>query len=313
MADLGSTVDLSVVYVCFHNDDYALGYRYAEALRKRGFIVVRRPYPGSADALAYVSVGGRSLTFRVPDCLTTVVILTPAWSNEEPPEPHFLEFQTLAENDWFYRRIYVVRTASIPLPPILEDLDDIDDLEHDPDMVAEVIHDKLLHIVALANSTAGLTFAVSKPMTAPEPPGSIPGLANVINVFISYAHADQNFEQRLLRDLQAAGIKPWVDHERLQSGTPDWEITVRRGIEASDALIYVGTPEALASINVRSELTIAHDNGVPIHAIWANGTTWSSCAPFRLVPSQYEDARGPKYASAVQSLIACLKQANSNF
>ena len=28
------------------------------------------------------------------------------------------------------------------------------------------------------------------------------------------------------------------------------------------------------------------------HPIWARGAVWSSCAPFRLVPAQYEDGRG---------------------
>ncbi|HEV8194749.1 MAG TPA: toll/interleukin-1 receptor domain-containing protein [Ktedonobacterales bacterium] len=105
-----------------------------------------------------------------------------------------------------------------------------------------------------------------------------------ISLFASYAHADREFEQRLLGDLQAAGIKVWVDHERLKSGTPDWEIAIRRGITASNPVIYIGSEDAMASVIVRSELTIAHDNSIPIHAIWSRGTTWSRCAPFRLAP-----------------------------
>ena len=90
------------------------------------------------------------------------------------------------------------------------------------------------------------------------------------------------------------------------------EIAIRWGIAASDAVIYIGSEDAMVSGGVRSELEIAHDNNIPIHTLWVTGTTWSSCAPFRLVPAQYVDARGPKFASAVQRIIADLMKAKTD-
>jgi hypothetical protein len=275
------------VYVSFDNTNWALGLRFVSALREVGLDVVYRPSPGSVRAFLNRFRAGQVEQITVHDCSAMVVILTPAWASHLPPEPDFTAFQRLSEDDPS-RTTIIVSTTNDPVPPWLERFQNLNYAK----LGFRATTSKLAQWLGAPKQPGTLASTPPLPPTDPSPAASI-------IVFISYAHADREFEQRLLGDLQAAGIKVWVDHERLRSGTPDWEIAIRRGIAASDALIYIGSEDAMASGAVRSELEIAHDNSIPIHALWARGTTWSNCAPFRLVPAQYVDARGPKFASAV--------------
>ncbi len=133
---------------------------------------------------------------------------------------------------------------------------------------------------------------------------------NPVKVFISYAHPDREFEQRLITDLQAAGIHVWVDHEHLSPGTPDWEKEIREGISKSNGLIYIASEEVTISKFVRGELGVADDEGVRVYPIWAKGEKWSRCVPLGFSIVQRADARGEKYESGVQAIIASLKKAN---
>jgi hypothetical protein len=108
-------------------------------------------------------------------------------------------------------------------------------------------------------------------------PDGVSSPAASISVFVSYSHADRVFEQQLLRDLQAAHVTAWVDHERLTPGTPDWEREIRQGIAKSNAVVYIASEEATISRWVRGELAVADDEGVPIYPIWARGEKWSRC------------------------------------
>jgi hypothetical protein len=52
--------DRRAVHVSFHDNDWALGSKYADALQRRGYIVVTRVIPGSVRAFTSASflIGG---------------------------------------------------------------------------------------------------------------------------------------------------------------------------------------------------------------------------------------------------------------
>lgn len=55
-------------------------------------------------------------------------------------------------------------------------------------------------------------------------------------VFISYAKEDKQLAEKLYRDLQQAGLNPWIDSVNLIAGQP-WEITIRKAMHDSDYVI----------------------------------------------------------------------------
>lgn len=130
-------------------------------------------------------------------------------------------------------------------------------------------------------------------------------MANV-TIFISYSRKDTSFADRLKADLRASGAAIWIDHESLEPGAPDWQAAIRRGIEAATAVVYVGSPDAANSGNVRAEIVIATEEKRQIYSMWARGELWSKCAPFELIGSNYLDARGAKYGVELTRLQTAL-------
>jgi predicted ATPase len=73
-----------------------------------------------------------------------------------------------------------------------------------------------------------------------------------ISIFISYAHADSAFVDRLEADLRKLGFDPWVDRERLKGGQR-WRRELQEAVKRAQALLVVLSPDAIASQNVQIE------------------------------------------------------------
>lgn len=127
-----------------------------------------------------------------------------------------------------------------------------------------------------------------------------------MRLFISYSHEDADFVARLKADLQKAGADIWIDHERLQPGTPDWEAAVREGIAQASAIIYVASPSGASSRFVRDELGLARGKGRRVIPLWVRGEEWHDAAPLGWGSTQYIDARSFRYASALDELLRTL-------
>jgi formylglycine-generating enzyme required for sulfatase activity len=67
-----------------------------------------------------------------------------------------------------------------------------------------------------------------------------------LKVFISYSRKDGEFAQELLAGLQAAGFEPYLDKHDVAPGEA-WEARLRRLIEAADSVVFVISPDAVAS------------------------------------------------------------------
>jgi formylglycine-generating enzyme required for sulfatase activity len=67
-----------------------------------------------------------------------------------------------------------------------------------------------------------------------------------LKVFISYSRKDEDFAQDLLAGLQAAGFEPYLDRHDIAAGE-DWETRLGRLIEAADTVVFVISPDAVAS------------------------------------------------------------------
>jgi len=73
-------------------------------------------------------------------------------------------------------------------------------------------------------------------------------------VFISYSHVDQDFALYFAYRLSLYGINIWIDESRLFAGDV-LHGEIRRGLEASDALVFIVSPDSLVSENVTIEWT----------------------------------------------------------
>lgn len=129
------------------------------------------------------------------------------------------------------------------------------------------------------------------------------------HIFISYSRQDGAFIQQLIADLQKAEINVWIDAQRLQVGTLDWQRAIRSAIRGAYALVLVVSPDAFDSRYVQAELDIARMYECPIYPVWAEGKDgqFGEYVPFELIRTQYADARAGRYAQAVVELIGGLK------
>src|SRR5215813_1543796 len=67
-----------------------------------------------------------------------------------------------------------------------------------------------------------------------------------LKIFISYSRKDEDFAQDLLAGLQAAGFEPYLDKHDIAAGE-DWEARLGRLIEGADTVVFVISPDAVAS------------------------------------------------------------------
>lgn len=80
-----------------------------------------------------------------------------------------------------------------------------------------------------------------------------------MNVFISFAQADEKIAQKVGKGLKQAGLQVWDRREMLPGEL--WSDSVSKALRASDAMIVLVTPNAARSSQVRSEIEFALSKG----------------------------------------------------
>lgn len=76
------------------------------------------------------------------------------------------------------------------------------------------------------------------------------------HVFISYAHDDQAFVDRLRAALSAHNVNTWVDRFQLSPGV-NWTNEIGKALEEADAILFVISPNSARSTWVNYELQAA--------------------------------------------------------
>ena len=76
--------------------------------------------------------------------------------------------------------------------------------------------------------------------------------------FISYSHSDKPFARRLYADLQAAGIRCWLDEKEIRGGDLILDV-VNQAIRRHDKLILCCSLASLTSPWVEKELAAVFD------------------------------------------------------
>lgn len=71
-------------------------------------------------------------------------------------------------------------------------------------------------------------------------------------VFISYQRTDGDFARQVRAHLAAAGVTTWMDEYDIPVGAY-WPDEIDLGLAASDIVVGILSPEAMASRNVKNE------------------------------------------------------------
>lgn len=109
------------------------------------------------------------------------------------------------------------------------------------------------------------------------------------NIFLSYSRQDIHL-MRSLRDLfNQYGFTIWTD-EGITPGTKDWQISIEEGIQNSDCLVCLFSPDAKYSKWVKAELWRAEKFDIPIFPIIVRGTDLDAI-PLGFEHSQFVDLR----------------------
>lgn len=81
----------------------------------------------------------------------------------------------------------------------------------------------------------------------------IAGAERRIKVFVSYSRADKAFASDLVLGLAACGFAPYIDRQDIAPGE-DWERRLAGLIAEADSIVYIVSPDSLASKNCAIEL-----------------------------------------------------------
>ena len=83
------------------------------------------------------------------------------------------------------------------------------------------------------------------------------------SIFISYSRKDEAFARDLATALAQLGADIWIDVEDIPAGMK-WSTAIQQGLDTSDALIVIISPEAMASRNVEDEWQYVLDQNKPV-------------------------------------------------
>lgn len=123
------------------------------------------------------------------------------------------------------------------------------------------------------------------------------------HVFISYPRAHRDIAEKVVLKIKKAKLKTWIDDEKIEPGTDDWERCIRDGVKDAYAVVLLCSTKSLESRYVHAELVLAQNQDCPIIPIWISGNEWIDCVPLNFVNFQYLDCRGNLFDEGVQKLV----------
>lgn len=121
-------------------------------------------------------------------------------------------------------------------------------------------------------------------------------------LFISYSRENRRLAQRLLFDLQQAGLDAWLDSQHIPACSDNWEEEIIAQIRERTELIHLISPEALQSDPVAREIKWALDAKLMLRRL---RLTDSNHVPDAIRREQVHDwsCRRDSYRSCLRSLL----------
>lgn len=124
------------------------------------------------------------------------------------------------------------------------------------------------------------------------------------SIFLSHSSADKPFARRLALDLDAHGIKCWLDEAEIKVGESLIE-RIRGGIDSVEFVAVIISPDSVKSAWVRKEVEIAMNLEILGRKIKVLPLMYRECdPPDFLIGKKYADFTSEeKYESAFKSLV----------
>ncbi len=118
-------------------------------------------------------------------------------------------------------------------------------------------------------------------------------------IFISYSRTDEVFARQLATSLSQLGANVWIDIEDIPSGMK-WSRAIQEGLDVSDVLLVVISPDSMNSHNVEDEWQYYLDQKKSIIPLLLTPTKLH----FQLSRIQYVDFHRQPYDKSLRQLHA---------
>ena len=126
------------------------------------------------------------------------------------------------------------------------------------------------------------------------------------DVFISYAHEDDQVVQRLIAALGERNREVWVDARDIQPADR-WKVSADEGIERSDAILFVVSTHSLASTPCLGELSYAQSLNKRLIPVCVDEDAVSMDKPDALAELDWTMLRpGDDFAQGVERIVRAL-------
>jgi hypothetical protein len=116
-------------------------------------------------------------------------------------------------------------------------------------------------------------------------------------IFVSYSRKDADFARKLAKSLSDLGADVWIDVEDIPAGLK-WSSAIQQGLQTSEAMIVVISPDSMASTNVEDEWQYYLDQKKPLIPVLFNPADLH----FQLSRIQYIDFHNQYYEMAFEQL-----------
>jgi formylglycine-generating enzyme required for sulfatase activity len=127
-----------------------------------------------------------------------------------------------------------------------------------------------------------------------------------LKVFISYSRKDEDFARELVDGLQVGEFEPYLDRHDIAAGE-DWEARLGRLIEAADAVVFIISPDSIASPRCGWETERAHALNKRVLPIVCRGVEEAQVPP-RLKQLNYIFFDQPRsFSSSLLALARALR------
>ena len=121
-----------------------------------------------------------------------------------------------------------------------------------------------------------------------------------MQIFISYSRVDKDFAIQLVDRLSDFDVSLWLDLRNIPHGA-NWDMEVQKGLETSDSMLVLLSPDSSSSENVADEWSYFITKDKPIIPLLVRPCE----VPFRLMRRQRVDFTGefkPAFAQLIRAL-----------
>ena len=126
-------------------------------------------------------------------------------------------------------------------------------------------------------------------------------------VFTSYSRRDKEIVDRLVGELERAGLEVWIDRTDIHSGN-SWRVQIVEAIDTCDAFVLMLSSNSAASDNVRKEIDLAQDSARKTFVVLLEPVKLPAEIRYQLAGLQFIDVQTLGFDESLRRLTYDLQQ-----